>query len=247
MDNKIYKEGTNITLSEKDSSSGTAREKDFKEILKAQIREGAEEIINSETFKDNIKKELEEEINRETKELENKIENSKIKVIETLGIFVALFTFISVEFQIIKQGNTLLGVSGLTLLLLGSLLFFVIVMDMMLAINNFRKKTNWINKIQNAIKPDSNLKMTILFSIILVTGGVICIFFDSYSSNITIDKNNYDKINSNYSELKNNYSKLNTEYSTANQIINDKINTADIRINNIFNEIELLKTKNYLK
>ncbi len=68
-------------------------------------------------------------------ELEHKIEGSKLKVVETLGIFVALFTFISIEFQVFRSYENTIAISGLTLIILGSLTFFVIILDFVLNVN----------------------------------------------------------------------------------------------------------------
>lgn len=83
--------------------------------------------------------ELENKLDTIQDKIDNKIENSKIKVIETLGIFVALFTFVSVEFQAFRQMNNLNSIAGMTLIMLGSLSFFVIIMDIVLN-NQFSDK-----------------------------------------------------------------------------------------------------------
>jgi len=73
---------------------------------------------------------------KETKEkLENKIDDSKLKIIETLGIFVALFTFISIEFQVFRSYESAMAIAGLTLVILGSLTFFVTILDFVLNVN----------------------------------------------------------------------------------------------------------------
>jgi uncharacterized membrane protein len=81
-------------------------------------------------------KKVNSEFERKKDQLEGKIESSKIKVIETLGIFVALFTFISTEFQVFKIYQNPVTIVGLTLIILGSLLIFVTVLDTILD-NNF--------------------------------------------------------------------------------------------------------------
>lgn len=61
--------------------------------------------------------------------LDKKIDDSKIRVIETLGIFVALFTFVSIDFQVFKSYKDPLTISGLILILLGSLSMFIVLLD----------------------------------------------------------------------------------------------------------------------
>ncbi len=74
------------------------------------------------------------------KEYDSKIENSKLTIIETLGIFVALFTFISVDFQVFRSYRDIYAISGLTLILLGSISFLLLIFDFYIlqsrAINN---------------------------------------------------------------------------------------------------------------
>lgn len=61
--------------------------------------------------------------------LESKIENSKLSIIETLGIFVALFTFISVDFQVFKSYRDPMAISALTAILIGAIFLFIVVFD----------------------------------------------------------------------------------------------------------------------
>jgi hypothetical protein len=50
-----------------------------------------------------------------------------------LAIFVALFTFISIEFQIFRSFTSWQSAASLTLILLGALTFFVLLVDYLLA------------------------------------------------------------------------------------------------------------------
>lgn len=58
-------------------------------------------------------------------ELEKRVEKATTSFVETLGIFVALFTFISVDIQVFKSPLRILSVAGFTLIMLGSLLWFL--------------------------------------------------------------------------------------------------------------------------
>ena len=71
---------------------------------------------------------LEEKIS----ELDEKIHDSNLKIIETLGIFVALFTFVSVEFQIFRSFSSWYAGASLSLILLGALTFFSLLILLLL-------------------------------------------------------------------------------------------------------------------
>jgi len=80
-----------------------------------------------------IKKELQEEFRRE-------IDKKYNRNIEVLAIFVALFTFISIDFQIFKQPISIIAAMGVSLITLGALSFFVLLLGFMTENNNFYKK-----------------------------------------------------------------------------------------------------------
>ncbi len=79
-----------------------------------------------EIIKEELKVGFNEVVKNEKKELEAKIDDSKLKVIETLGIFVALFTFVSVEFQIFRSFSSWYAGASFSLIILGALTFFVL-------------------------------------------------------------------------------------------------------------------------
>lgn len=58
--------------------------------------------------------------------LKEEISEFKDKIIEILAIFVALFTFVSVDIQIFKTDVTFYTVIGFSLIMLGALLLFVL-------------------------------------------------------------------------------------------------------------------------
>ena len=74
-------------------------------------------------------KESKENIKKMEGDFNDKLENSRIKTVETLGIFVALFTFVSVEFQMFRIFHRADSIGGLTSILLGSLISFLLVLD----------------------------------------------------------------------------------------------------------------------
>lgn len=87
---------------------------------------------------------------------DDKIKDSNIKTIETLGIFVALFTFVSIEFQIFRSFSSWYAGASLSLIILGALTFFVLQLTTLL--NEKRIKYLWYFAI---------------FSFICIVGGVL--------------------------------------------------------------------------
>ncbi|OGL65577.1 hypothetical protein A3B21_03370 [Candidatus Uhrbacteria bacterium RIFCSPLOWO2_01_FULL_47_24] len=79
--------------------------------LEESIKQSKEKLDKLEAF--DVKIYVQEKI----KEVEQKIDSSKINVIEALGIFVALFTFIAVNVQVFSKINDL-----------GSAMWFMLVM-----------------------------------------------------------------------------------------------------------------------
>ncbi len=70
-----------------------------------------------------------DKIDEKILEYDKKIESSKLSVIETLGIFVALFTFVSIDFQVFRSYRDWHAITGLTLILLSSMSFLVSIFD----------------------------------------------------------------------------------------------------------------------
>lgn len=95
-----------------------------------QIKNIAQKEIKSTT--DKIKNSIETEQKKVTEQTEKIIRDGQIKLVEMLGIFVSLFTFISLDFSLLK-GNINLGVSvSLILIAGGMLLAFLLVMHYIL-------------------------------------------------------------------------------------------------------------------
>jgi hypothetical protein len=79
------------------------------------------DFINEYTSRvDDLEKRLDDD--------ESKIEETKSQNIETLGLFVALFTFISVEFSLFKELTDFNMTISLTLIIAGLLIFFVLLL-----------------------------------------------------------------------------------------------------------------------
>lgn len=76
-----------------------------------------------------------------TKPIKDDLNEYKVKIIEVLAIFVALFTFVSVDIQIFKSEISILSAAGFTLIMLAGLVFFVIILAYLLddkRINNLK-------------------------------------------------------------------------------------------------------------
>jgi hypothetical protein len=87
------------------------------------------------------------DLNNAQESLELKItelKNDQLNVIQTLSIFVAFFTFVSVEFKVLTStASDISQVTGFTLILLGALTFFVLLIDFVLNTKlSFNKTVN---------------------------------------------------------------------------------------------------------
>lgn len=116
-------------------------------------------------FKEKIevqKEELKKYTDEVKNDIERKMESRQLKTVETLGIFVALFTLVSIEFQIFKIYQNAVTIGGLTLILLGSLLVFITVLDAIL-LNDL----SWENK---------KLRLIIIW-FFFIMAGIVCFIF----------------------------------------------------------------------
>ncbi|MBX4211570.1 MAG: hypothetical protein KW806_02145 [Candidatus Yanofskybacteria bacterium] len=75
---------------------------------------------------------IERKLNGFENRVDKKIDSSRTSVIEFLALFVALFTFVSIEFQVFHSFKSWRAAASLSFILLGSLLLFVIVIHLML-------------------------------------------------------------------------------------------------------------------
>lgn len=139
-----------------------ARKKIPKQIEKAIEDEGIDEKIDK-----NIRKKVEK--------LDQKIENSSLRMVEVLGIFVALFTFISIDVQIFKGSISIFSATGFSLIVLGSLLSFVFTLHLFL---NDNKKYIWL---------------LLIFSVLLISAGIFSIWKDYKSYTKKFEEDFYTK------------------------------------------------------
>ncbi len=102
--------------------------------------------------------------------VEEKITEFKIKTIEILAIFVALFTFVSVDIQIFKSEISFYTAIGFSLIMLGSLLLFILTLYVFIDLSAHQNK--------------SKLIVGFIFMVVLVASGI---------SIATIDYHGYTK------------------------------------------------------
>lgn len=67
-------------------------------------------------------------VEAEVRKIKLELNDYKAKIIEVLAIFVALFTFVSVDIQVFKTDISTLSAMGFTLVMLGALLLFILVL-----------------------------------------------------------------------------------------------------------------------
>jgi hypothetical protein len=112
--------------------------------------------------------------------LEDKIKTAQFQFIEVIGIFVALFTFVSVDIQIFRANLTFTSIIGFTLVTLGGLVLFISLLHLSL---------KWSNDFLWT-KPE---KQVLSISMILVLFGVILVFC---ARGEIVAKIDFDKLNS---------------------------------------------------
>jgi uncharacterized membrane protein len=101
-----------------------------KKITKEEVRQYIEN--DTEGIKRDIKDITNDLVKESEDKLDKKIDDSRTKTIETLGIFVALFTFVSLEFRAFTMFQSFSAISAITLIILGGLILFIIILDLVI-------------------------------------------------------------------------------------------------------------------
>jgi len=128
------------------SSAETGKSLDPTDYI-AILEAAASKAINEgEKYIDNKLETFEKNEGDKIKTLENRInrlEDKQINIIETLAIFAALFTFVSIEFQIFHSQFSLRETAGLSLIIFGGLIFFISAIDFFLKLDllSYKKET----------------------------------------------------------------------------------------------------------
>lgn len=99
------------------------------EIKNVKIEDQIVTLLRNELRKVSIEKKISTEVDEKIRE---KTERIQMKSVEMLGVFVALFTFISVDFSFLKDSRNFEASVSFILIAGGLLLAFLLVMDMML-------------------------------------------------------------------------------------------------------------------
>lgn len=116
-----------------------------------------------------------------TNELIQELRKDKHNLIEILAIFVGIFTFLSVEIQILKSVTDFLRIAGLSIIIFAGLLFFIT--------NLFFIAEKWIN-IESKI---TSLWWYNCIAIGILALGILLVGFGDYK-NPAVIKNNRDFI-----------------------------------------------------
>lgn len=113
-------------------------EKNFSYLVK-KIEKSENKILELSSMRDSIEKLLTDytekysQIEKSIVDIKGGMENfrkEKVNLVEILGIFVSIFTFISVEIKILADvDHKILPIAGLTLVMMGALIFFVLLID----------------------------------------------------------------------------------------------------------------------
>lgn len=155
-------------------------EKGLKKTFKKEIEKKAKETENQlKKIVDVSKKGLKEDQDALKDYLTKKIDDSKLSIIETLGIFVALFTFISIDIQILKSTFNLLAITGLIFVTLGALLFFAIVLHVLVT--------------EHTEKIDYKFWVGLFLTIVLLLLGTFLIYENNQNTYEIISKEQFEK------------------------------------------------------
>jgi hypothetical protein len=127
--------------------------------------------IEKETKKSSEKiKELKDEIAK----TKNELSHIQTKSIETMGIFVALFTFVSVNIQFLNNASDLLSAAFFSIII--AAITGIMILVFLLVISPYNEKKEWKIKF---------LTLSILFIFFLLVG-----IFGLYYPEIKINENN---------------------------------------------------------
>lgn len=151
---------------------------DMEEILKLQDKEMGQRYENIVSKQDQKMKKWIKEIEEKQNRIQLTIDDNKISVIESLGIFVALFTFISIEFQVFKIYSHPNSIVGISLVFLGSLLILISALDFLLNFKNIEGD----NKKNTILK---SIKLKIAFCwLLFIAIGIILLYTSPEKSNL---------------------------------------------------------------
>ena len=141
-----------------------------------------------------------------------------------MGIFVALFTFISIEFQVFRSYRDPHAISGLTLIFLGAIFLFLVIFDYLL-----NKSSENNSKIK--IRKGKFFYIMPLISVLLLAGGIF-LYCNAPNEDLEEAKNSIKK--QVYDSVKNDIDLKNDELLETNK-------NNEFLINDLRNDIEAIK------
>lgn len=163
--------------------------KEIDEINK-ELEEEKKEMENKVKEMKDIVKETKKELEDLEKKMESKIEDSKIKVVQALGIFVALFTFVSVDFVILSNIQDLKQAWLLISLIGGFLLLFVVLIDYVIRAYKSDLFSVFYDDSKKDIEPfKKHNKVFCVISIVLICISGIGLFLYNPQTNSFQNKN----------------------------------------------------------
>lgn len=100
--------------------------------LSRKLKEVNEDFEKLTTKIEEVEKETRTKLDNELDKVKGQIVESKTKVVETLALFAALFTFLSLQVQALKEQTSIDRVVGLVLVCGGIVAFFVLILDIII-------------------------------------------------------------------------------------------------------------------
>lgn len=85
-----------------------------------------------------------EQTKKDVEFLKADISGFKDRIVEIMAIFVALFTFVSVDIQIFKSDISFLSATGTSLITLGALILFVCILHFIQNKPDYNFKKRWL-------------------------------------------------------------------------------------------------------
>jgi hypothetical protein len=145
-------------------------------------------------------------------ELDN-LKKEKISIVSIIGVFVAIFTFISIEIQVLRYVTDFLRITGLTLIFLGGIILLVLLINII--------STKWINGTYDKIP-----WIFILIVSVLTLGGILLIYFGDNSSAVFENNEKIVEIKENIEKIENRQDKIFDKLIEQNPNIN--VNISDL-------------------
>ncbi|HDO8716220.1 TPA: hypothetical protein P5N18_003071, partial [Legionella pneumophila] len=150
---------------------------------------------------------------RNTQDLIDELRRDKHNLIEVMGIFVGIFTFLSIEIQILKTVTDFLRIAGLSIITFSGITFFLITL--------FIFGERWINKETNFV----GLKRFYFISIIALLVGISLVAVGDYNNPAAIkNEQNFVKLKQVVEENKTLLSELQSNINSLNIKIDENLN-----------------------